>query len=115
MNTAMATLSKNLNIQPSRDASAGWKGIVGKFGIGETNERGLKLLEFAKRHQLTAVKTQFGHKLARSTTWHSPDGRTHNQIGCICVRRRHSTGVNRARTRTFNKPDIGSDQAITIS
>ena len=52
--------------------------------------------------------------MSRRTTWHSPDGRTHNQIGCIFVRRRHSTGVNRARTRTFNKPDIGRDHDLVM-
>ena len=107
-------VQEDFDARIGRDAGAGWKGTVGKFGIGETNERGLKHLEFAKRHQLTTVTTLFGHKLSRRTTWHSPDGRTHNQIDCIFVRRRHSTGVNRARTRTFNKPDIGNDHDLVM-
>ena len=104
----------DFNAKIGKDAYAGWKGTVGKFGIGNTNERGLTLLEFAKRHQLTAVTTLFDHKRSRRTTWHSPDGKVHNQIDFILVSRRHATGVNRAKTRTFNKPDIGSDHDLVM-
>ena len=38
-----------LNAKIGNNAHDGWKGIVGRFGIGETNDRGLKLLEFAKK------------------------------------------------------------------
>jgi hypothetical protein len=58
--------------------------------------------------------TLFDHKTSRKTTWHSPDGKVHNQIDYILVSRRHATGVNRARTRTFNKPDIGSDHDLVM-
>ena len=51
----------------------------------------------------------FNHKTSRKTSWHSPDGKVHNQIDFIFLSRRFVTGVNRARTRTFNKPDVGSD------
>ena len=43
------------------DAHATWKGTVGNFCVGDTNERGFKLLEFVKRHQLTAVTTLADH------------------------------------------------------
>ena len=100
------------NAKIGADAFANWKGTIGRFGLGETNDRGLKLLEFAKRHRLTAANTLFNHKASRKSTWHSPDGRTHNQIDWIFISRRFMTGVNRAKTRTFNKPDIGSDHDL---
>ena len=73
------------------------------------------MLEFAKRHQLTAVNTLFNHKTSRRTTWHSPNGMVHNQIDYIFISRRFATGVNRAKTRTFNKPDIGSDHDLVMA
>ena len=73
------------NAKIGADAFANWKGTIGRFGLGETNDRGLKLLEFAKRHRLTAANTLFNHKAPRKSTWHSPDVRTHNQIDWIFI------------------------------
>jgi len=102
------------NAKIGEDAYENWKGVVGKFGHGETNERGLKLLEFAKNHQLIVANTLFNHKISRRTTWHSPDGKTHNQIDFILISKRFSSGINRAKTRTFSKPDIGSDHDLVM-
>ena len=102
------------NAKIGQDAYDSWKGTIGKFGLGETNERGQKLLEFAKRHQLTAANTLFNHKTSRRTTWHSPNGVTHNQIDYIFISKRFVTGVNKANTRSFNKPDIGSDHDLVM-
>ncbi|XP_042878322.1 craniofacial development protein 2-like [Penaeus japonicus] len=89
--------------------STGWEGTIGDCGVGTRNERGIMLLEFAKRHHLVVANTLHNHKLSRRTTWHSPDGVTHNQIDYILVDRRFQTGINRPKTRTFKKTDIGSD------
>ncbi|XP_065068153.1 craniofacial development protein 2-like [Rhopilema esculentum] len=35
------------NAKIGADAFANWKGTIGRFGLGETNDRGLQLLEFA--------------------------------------------------------------------
>ena len=86
-----------------------WKGTTGPYGVGKTNERGLRMLEFAKQNHLVVANTLHNHKLSRKTTWHSPDGKTHNQIDYILVDRKIQSGINRTRTRVFNKPDIGSD------
>ena len=102
------------NAKIGNDAFDVWRGTIGKFGLGGTNKRGQKLLEFAKRCQLTAVNTLFNHKISRRTTWHSPDGKVHNQIDFIFISRRFVTGVNRARMRTFNKLDIGSDHDLVM-
>lgn len=89
--------------------STGWEGTIGDFGVGTRNERGILLLEFAKRYHLVVANTLHNHKLSRRITWHSPDGVTHNQIDYILVDRRFQTGINRPKTRTLNKTDIGSD------
>lgn len=102
------------NAKIGEDAYHDWKGTIGKFGHGTTNDRGMRLLEFAKKNQLTATNTLFRHKESRRTTWLSPDGKTNNQIDYIFVSSRFKTAVNKARTRTFNKPDIGSDHDLVM-
>lgn len=71
-------------------------------------------LDFANRHQLTAASKISSHKTCRRIAWHSPDGKVHNQIDFTFISRIYATGVNRTRTRTFNKPDIGSDHDLVM-
>lgn len=54
------------------------------------------------------------HKTSRCTTWHSPDGKTHNQIDYILVPNIFKSGINRAKTRTFPGADVGSDHDLVL-
>ena len=53
---------------------------MGAFGIGERNERGDSLIEFAEEHKLIIANTLFQKPKNRYWTWESPDGETRNQI-----------------------------------
>ncbi|PIK43970.1 putative amphiphysin [Apostichopus japonicus] len=57
-----------------------WAGTFCRFGIGETNNKDLRFLEFAKNHRLTLANSLHPHKLSRTATWHSSNGRVHNQL-----------------------------------
>ena len=80
----------------------------------ETNERGLRLLEFATFNNLVLTNTLGPHKPSRRWTWHSPDGKHHNQIDYILVKKRFRSGVNIHRTRSFPGADIGSDHDLVM-
>ena len=104
----------DLNAKVGKDAQADWGGWGGG-GCGpycnvETNERGLRLLELASFNNLVLTNTLGPHKPSRRWTWHSPDGKHHNQINYILVKRRLQSGVNIHRTRSFPGADIGSDR-----
>ena len=103
----------NAKIGP--DAYQQWAGTVGRYGIGETNDRGLRLLEFAQHHRLTITNTLYPHKLSRRTTWHSPNGQVHNQIDYILTPQRYKSSINRAKTRTYPGADIGSDHDLVLA
>ena len=81
-------VQRDWNAKIGRDAYEQWAGTVGRFGTGETNDRGLQLLEFASTHKLILVNTLYPHKLSGRTTWHSPIGNIHNQIDYILTLRR---------------------------
>ena len=51
-------------------------GIVGNAGLGERNERGHLLVEFAMSNQLAIKNTMFQKHPRRLYTWTSPDGKT---------------------------------------
>ena len=102
-------IQRDWKAKTGEDAHGSWSGTVGKFALGTTNDRGERLLQFAKTHQLVAANTLFKHQLSRRATYHSPEGKTHNQIDYILISRRFASGINKARARTMTKLDIGSD------
>ena len=102
------------NAKVGRDACGNWQGICGPFCNDDTNERGLRLLEFATFNDLLLANTFGHHKASRRWTWHSPNGQHHNQIDYILVWKRFRLGVNIARTRSFPGADIGSDHDLLI-
>ena len=102
------------NAKVGIDAYQDYAGTVGKFGWGVTNDRGTRMLEFARFHNLSIANTLHCHKPSRRTTWHSPNGKDHNQIDFILVSRRFVSGVNAAKTRTFPGADIGSDHDMVL-
>ena len=75
------------NADVGRDADENWHSICRPFCNDETNERGLKLLEFATFNDLVLANA-FGHnKASRRWTWQCPNGQHHNQIDYILVRK----------------------------
>jgi len=104
----------DFNAKVGPDSYNQWAGTVGQFGTGETNDRGLRLLEFACTHRLTIANTLYPHKQSRRTTWHAPNGKIHNQTDFILTPRRFKSSINRARTRTYPGADIGSDHDLVL-
>ena len=104
----------DFNAKVGPDAYDNWAGTVGQYGTGNTNDRGLRLLEFAGSQRLTIANTLYPHKLSRRTTWHAPNRKTHNQIDFILTPRRFKSSINRAKTRTYPGADIGSDHDLVL-
>jgi len=89
-----------------------WKSVMGKYGYGDRNERGERLLEFATAHNLYICNTRFQHKPNRKWTWASPDGIHKNMIDLILIQRRWKTSV--INCRTFQSADISSDHSLVL-
>ncbi|XP_072021447.1 uncharacterized protein [Amphiura filiformis] len=70
-----------------------WNGVIGKFGIGEANDR--------------------ESKPSRQWTWESPDGSTRNKIDFILIRQKWKTSVT--SSRSFPSADIGSDHQLVLA
>lgn len=106
-------LQGDWNAKIGEEAHRDWPGVCGRLGNTTTNERGLRLLEFASNNNLKVANTFGTHKPSRNWTWHSPSG-THHKLDYILVNERHSAGINRAKTRTFPGADIGSDHDLVM-
>ena len=102
------------NAKIGEDAYNNWKGMCGKYCNTKSNERGLRLLEFAKYNNLVVANTLGTHKTSRISTWHSPNGEHHNQIDYIMVQRRFRSGIHTAKTQSFPEVDVGSDYNLVM-
>jgi len=74
------------------------QGTVGDFGIGDRNERGTRLIEFAEKYNMVICSTLFKNHPRRLYTWKSPGDRVRNQIDCILVNNRYKKMVLNCHT-----------------
>ena len=102
------------NAKVGEDAQEDWGEVCGPSCNPETNDRGLKLLDFATYNNLVLANTLGNLKPSKRWTWHSPDGTHHNQIEYILVKKRFRSGIKTARTRTFPGADVGSDHDMVM-
>ena len=58
-------------------------GVTGKFGLGEQNEAGQRLIEFCQENALVIANTLFQQHKRVLYTWTSPDGQHRSQIDYI--------------------------------
>ncbi|XP_033102502.1 craniofacial development protein 2-like [Anneissia japonica] len=80
---------------------------VGKFGIGERNERGERLLEFVASRNLF-IRNTFFKKNDRYWTWESPNAATHNLIDYVISNKRSIL----MDVAVIPKVDTGSDHRL---
>ena len=102
------------NAKTGEYASKNCKGTCDQYCNPETNERGLRLLEFTSYSKLTGANTLSPHKPSRRCTWHSPGRDYHYQIDYIMVKQRFQSSENIAKTRSFPGADIGSDHELVM-
>ena len=87
--------------------------VVGKYSLGETNERGLRLLQFCSLNKYVLTNTIYKHKPNRRFTWISPDGKTKNQTDFIITSQDDKKIFN--NSRSYQSADIGSDRSLVIA
>jgi len=63
--------------------NVGWEHVMGRYGYGDRNERGERLLEFASKYDLLITNTRFQQKESRIRTWITPDGKHTNMIDLV--------------------------------
>ena len=90
----------------------GWDHVMGKYGIGERNERGDRLLQFAQEKGLYVANTKYPSKESRKSTWISPGGRHRNMIDFVMVQQQWSKIVQQCRS--FPSADIASDHELVL-
>jgi hypothetical protein len=63
-----------------------YKPMIGNESLrNETNNNGIKMIQFAMSKGLNVRRTTFPHKDIHKETWYSADGRTANQIDHVLI------------------------------
>ncbi|CAH2086443.1 unnamed protein product [Euphydryas editha] len=57
--------------------------IMGRYGYGQRNARGERLIQYAYENKLSVMNTYFKKRNSRKWTWISPDQNTKNEIDFI--------------------------------
>ena len=81
--------------------------VVGKFGIGNRNEREDRLIEFCQINNLTISNTWFQHHPRKVYTWKSPGDIVRNQIDFTMIKKRFRNNVKQGKA--YPGADINSD------
>lgn len=86
---------------------------AGKYCLGNGNERGERLLEFAETHDFKICNTWFKHHHRRLYTWTSPGDRCRNQIDFILVNSRYKNTVKNCHT--YPGADCNTDHKLLMA
>uniref|UniRef100_A0A8D8PQH9 Craniofacial development protein 2 n=1 Tax=Cacopsylla melanoneura TaxID=428564 RepID=A0A8D8PQH9_9HEMI len=80
---------------------------IGEYGLGERNDRGDMLNNFAGEHNMIVTNTFFKQHPRRLYTWKSPDKKTRNQIDYVLINERFRNSIN--TIKTYPGADVYSD------
>ena len=89
-----------------------WPEVVGSYGAGKHNERGVKLLQFCAINNLFIAKTIFKHEEKRRYTWTSPK-QTEMQIDYIIMSKKLKYTLKNCRT--YISTEIWSFHSLVIA
>src|SRR6476661_4071843 len=85
---------------------------VGQFGLGKRNERGTRLVEFAKKNKLVITNTCYQQHVRRRCTWKNPGERSRYQLDYILTRQQYRNNVK--SSWSYPGVDIGSDHNLVM-
>jgi hypothetical protein len=95
----------DLNAQVGREEV--FKPTIGRFSLHpETNENGLRLINFAAAHKMVISSTYFRRKDIHKVTWISPDTTVKTQIDHLLIDARHASDITNTRTYRLTATDI---------
>ena len=94
----------DFNAQVGREAT--YQPVIGKYSLHrETNENGLKLINFATATNMKVCSSFFMHKNIHKVTWMPPNGGRGTQIDHVLIDSRHFSDVLDVRAYRTSNPD----------
>ena len=79
----------------------------------ESNDNGIRLVNFATSKNLIVKSTKFPHRNIHKYSWTSPDGITHNQIDHVQVDKRRQLSI--IDVRSLRRADCDTDHYLVVA
>ena len=86
---------------------------MGQHGMGDMNENGALLVDFALNNDLVIGGTLFRHRTIHTYTWTSPDGHKHNHLDHPLFSRKWQKSL--LDVRRYRGADIQSDHSLGVA
>jgi len=101
-------------MQKWRERESIFKPTIGQESLyQDSNDNGVRLVNFATSRNLVLKSTMFLHRNIHKYTWTSPDGKTQNQINHVLINRRwHSSVLD---VRSFRGADCDTDHYLVTA
>lgn len=101
----------DMNAKVGREEA--FRPTIGKWSVHEdTNENGLRLIDFSSEKGMVIKGTFFRHKRIHQATWESPDGVTKNQIDHCLIDGRHFSDVK--NVKVCRGANVDSDHYMVV-
>jgi exonuclease III len=85
---------------------------IGRYGLGERNSSGERLVEFCEQHKLVATNTWFKQEKRRRYTWKAPGDIARYQLDYILVRHRYRNSVK--NSHAYPGADADTDHNLVM-
>jgi exonuclease III len=120
LNTVIAAVPKHDMVIVAGDLNAetgrcrlGWERTLGKFGAGERNDNGERLLRFAADCRLKVANSYFQHKHGHQMTWYSNAGNARKVLDYLLISGRFASAVS--DVRVYRRTALNSDHELVIA
>ena len=102
------------NARVENDAAT-WQGTIGRFGAGELNENGERLLNFCALNDMVVTNTLFQHRPCHQHTWFHPAQSSHSghMLDYVLVSQQFCSSI--LDTRVYRKTNLESDHRLVVS
>ncbi|KAK6032379.1 reverse transcriptase [Ostertagia ostertagi] len=105
----LVIVTGDLNARTGADRT-GWEPVMGRFGVGEMNNNGLRLLSFATFNDLVIGNSLYQHARKHQLTWRNPSGHDSAVLDYVLINSRYRSSLK--DVRAMRGPDCGSDHYL---
>jgi hypothetical protein len=95
------------------DDSLGVKHVMGRYGLGNRNENGERLIDLWVHYEMIIVGSLFPNKDIHKATWVVPNHRTSHQIDHIDISKKWRRSL--LDVRSYKGADVASDHYLVVA